>query len=103
YKGIHYKKVDDLLGGQFYKDNSDVNNPNQAAVVGDKIGFYNDGFVNWYGSFAQLEYNQDKFSAFVALNGSNTTYKRVDYFRKLATDPTRETDNVDFLGYGAKT
>lgn len=103
YKGIHYKKVDDLLGGQFYKDNSDVNNPNKAAVVGDKIGFYNDGFVNWYGSFAQLEYDQDNFSAFVALNGSNTTYKRVDYFRKLATDPSRETDNVDFLGYGAKT
>lgn len=103
YKGIHYKKVDDLLGGQFYKDNSDVNNPNKAAVVGDKIGFYNDAFVNWYGSFAQLKYNEDKFSAFVALNSSNTTYKRLDYFRKLNSDPTRETDNVSFLGYGAKT
>ena len=103
YKGIHFKEVKDLLGGQFYKDNNDINNPNRAAVVGDKIGFYNDNFVNWYGNFAQLEYDRNKISAFVALNSSNTTYRRLDHFKKLTTDPTRETDNVSFVGYGAKT
>ncbi|MCW2119144.1 TonB-dependent receptor [Flavobacterium sp. 7A] len=103
YKGTHFKQVNDLLGGQFYKDNGDVNNPNKAAVVGDKVGFYNDTFVNWIGNFAQLEYDHDQVTAFVAVNASNTTYSRLDHFRKLDSDPSRKTDNVNFIGFGAKT
>lgn len=103
YKGSHYREVSDLLGGQFYKDNGDVNNPNRATVVGDKIGFFNENFVNWIGNFAQLEYDKDKITAFVAVNASNTSYSRLDHFRKLTSDPTRQTDNVNFFGFGAKT
>ena len=43
-----------------------------------------DGFVMSEGVFAQLEYNRDKFSAFVSGGASNTGYWRYDrlYYSK---------------------
>ncbi|MEW7289760.1 TonB-dependent receptor [Aquimarina sp. 2304DJ70-9] len=102
YRGRHFQEVTDLLGGQFFLSDDDVNNPNNAAQVGDKINFNNDGIVDWAGLFTQLEYSKDNLSAFLSLAGSNTSYKRVDFFNKLDSDPTQETDRVDFTGYSVK-
>jgi hypothetical protein len=102
YKGVHFREVTDLLGGEYLLDDSDENNPNATAQVGDKIAYYNDGLVGWLGAFGQLEYSKDKLSAFVSLNASNTSYKRVDYFNYLDSDPLQETDRYNFSGYGAK-
>ncbi|APX99095.1 TonB-dependent receptor [Lacinutrix venerupis] len=102
YKGIHFTEVTDLLGGQYALDDSDVNNPNNQAQVGDKIFYDNDGKVNWIGAFTQAEYSKDKLSAFVSLSASNTGYKRIDRFQYLDSDPLRETDVYNFFGYGAK-
>jgi iron complex outermembrane receptor protein len=102
YRGIHFQEVTDLLGGQYHADDNDVNNPNRQTQVGDKIGYNNDGLVNWLGGFTQLEYSKDKLSAFVALNASTTSYKRVDYFGYLDSDPLQETEASNFFGYGAK-
>lgn len=103
YKGIHFQEVTDLLGGQYFLDDSDVNNPNAAAKVGDKRSYYNDGLVGWLGAFGQLEYDVDtNFNTFVSLALSNTSYKRVDYFNYLDSDPLQETDNYNFLGFSTK-
>ncbi|WP_299777591.1 TonB-dependent receptor [uncultured Formosa sp.] len=102
YKGIHFSEVTDLLGGQFYADDADVNNPNATYKVGDKWSYNNDGLVNWLGVFGQVEYSKDDLSAFVSLSGSNTSYKRIDYFNYLDSDPDQETDWYDFFGYMAK-
>ncbi len=108
YRGEHFTEVTDLLGGQYYFDvdgqgnDNNVNNPLNAAQVGDKIRFHNDGIVNWLGGFTQLEYTNDKLSAFVSLSASNTSYKRVDFFQKLNSDPGQETDVFNFFGGGAK-
>ncbi len=102
YRGIHFQEVTDLLGGRYFADDGDVNNPNKQAQVGDKINYNNDGIVNWIGGFGQLEYSKDKLSAFVALNASNTAYKRVDYFNYLDSDPLQETGVSNFFAYGAK-
>ncbi|WP_055447493.1 TonB-dependent receptor [Lacinutrix mariniflava] len=102
YKGIHYQEVTDLLGGQYLADDSNVNNPNATLQVGDKRSYSNDGLVGWYGAFTQLEYSKDKLAAFVSLSASNTSYKRVDYFNYLDSDPLQETDRYNFFGYGAK-
>ena len=80
YKGIHFREVTDLLGGQYVSDDSNVNNPLATAQVGDKIDYYNDGLVSWFGLFGQLEYSKNKFDAFISLSGSNTSNKRIDYF-----------------------
>ena len=100
YIGKHYQQVSDLLGGQYYLDNKNINNPNNAAQVGDKVGYYNDGVVNVGGVFSQIEYDYEKISAFATLNISETQYKRIDYFQK--TPGNQETNAVNFLGGGLK-
>ncbi len=103
YKGIHFREVTDLLGGQFIINEDNVNNPTGIARVGDKIAYYNDGLVGWLGAFAQLEYDvNENFNTFISLNASNTSYKRVDYFQYTPDSPLRETDRYNFFGFGAK-
>lgn len=102
YKGIHYTELTDLLGGLYFADDNNVNNPNARVQVGDKYNYYNDGLVGWLGAFGQLEYSKDKLSAFISLSASNTSYKRVDYFNYLDSDPLQETDRYNFFGYMAK-
>ncbi|GAB3197990.1 outer membrane receptor protein involved in Fe transport [Pontibacter aydingkolensis] len=102
YQGMHYNSVRDLLGAEYVLDNGDVNNPNKRAKNGDKIGFNNDGIVNWQGGFLQGEYKSGPLAAFVSLAASNTSYQRIDYFRYKNDDPLRESDVVNFLGYQTK-
>ncbi len=102
YKGEHFQEVTDLLGGSYWLDNENENNPNNAAEVGDIINYYNDGIVLWGGGFAQVEYSRNDLSAFVSLAASNTSYQRIDYFNYLDSDPNQETEFVDFFGYSAK-
>ena len=89
YRGLHYRVVYDLLGGDYFLNSSDKNQAPAAFSPawsmkrqGDKITYNNDGLVIWGGLFSQLEYKREKFSAFLTLTGSETGYQRVDYFRK---------------------
>ncbi|WP_158846103.1 TonB-dependent receptor [Algibacter sp. L1A34] len=104
YKGIHFSEVTDLLGGQYLQeDDNVVNNPNQILKVGDKRSYYNDGLVGWLGAFGQIEYDvNENFNTFLSAALSNTSYKRVDYFGYLDTDPLQETDRYNFLGFSTK-
>ena len=103
YTGKHYQTVTDLLGGQYFLDNNNENNPNAALQVGDKRSYYNDGNVGWLGAFAQLEYDvNENFNTFVSLALSNTSYQRVDYFNYLDSDALQTTDTYNFVGYSAK-
>ncbi|WP_158974725.1 TonB-dependent receptor [Cellulophaga sp. L1A9] len=103
YKGKHYREVTDLLGGQYLYDDSNVNNPDAGLQVGDKLSYNNDGLVGWYGLFTQLEYDvTEDINTYLSLSGSNTGYKRVDYFQYLESDNLRETDWYNFFGYSVK-
>ncbi len=102
YEGRHFREVTDLLGGDFYKDGSDINNPTNIARVGDKIGYNNDGQVMWQGLFAQAEYTKDALSAFISASGSNTGYRRIDYFHYLDSDPEQTSEWVNHMGYVLK-
>lgn len=89
YKGEHYRMVYDLMGGDYYVDNSDKNQPNgignlQYAMKrkGDKVGYWNDSYVKWGGAFAQAEYSGVRWSSFFTITGSLTEYQRVDHFKK---------------------
>jgi hypothetical protein len=77
YRGIHYQNIVDLLGSANYSDKTDLNNPSRLLRTtyaarpnlnpffnldyqSAKINYNNDGLVNWYGAFTQLEYSADK-------------------------------------------
>ena len=120
YKGIHYRRVDNLLGADGYRDNDDVNNPfnvitqevesdlsglwNVFRSIDDdeKLDYYNDGLVRWAGVFGQLEYSNGTVSTFVQGGLSQQGFKRVDYFNYLDSDPEQETDWENILGGNIK-
>ncbi len=102
YVGEHFQEVTDLLGGQYYFDDNNINNPVNRAQVGDKINYHDKGYHQWMGAFAQAEYDKDDFSAFVAANYNNSRYKREDFFAKLNNDPNQLTDAQSFNGFGGK-
>ncbi|WP_299800392.1 TonB-dependent receptor [uncultured Maribacter sp.] len=122
YKGIHYRRMDNLLGADGYFDDDDINNPNHVIRAEDtidsdfssilnvfksiddeeKIDYYNDGLVRWAGAFGQLEYTDGIVSGFVQGGISNQGFKRIDYFNYLDSDPLQETDWENILGGNIK-
>lgn len=103
YKGYHYMEIDDLLGGDYFLDAANVNrDPDEPLGIGDKYSYYNIGEVVWGGLFTQAEYVDDSYSAFVNLAGSNSSYRRIDYFTYADDDPMQKSDWLNFLAYSAK-
>lgn len=106
YTGKHFREVTDLLGGDYYFDNENVNNPNAALVVGDKMGYNNDGEVGWLGFFGQLEYGTENFDAFVSSSLQKTSYQRIEYFLyDLSTEAGKDlatSDKIKLDGYSIK-
>jgi iron complex outermembrane recepter protein len=105
YKGIHYRKVDDLLGNDAYWARADDNNPEnyitdpeQKYTDGNVLNYHNDGLVGWTGLFGQLEYSKDNLTAFLSGSLSNQQFKRIDYFNYLDSDPEQETGWQTFWG-----
>jgi outer membrane cobalamin receptor len=116
YKGIHYRRVDNLLGANAYidfdNDNepagnfitaSDINNSDLSGLWNvfkdtdddEKIDYYNDGKVRWFGAFTQLEYKTDVVSAFVQGAYSSQGYKRVEYFGEAPGNQETDWENID--------
>jgi len=103
YKGEHYSEIYDLLGGDYAVSTDDVNQLSAVKRVGDKIGYYNDGIVKWSGVFSQAEYSNGMLSAFFNVSGSNSAYKRVDYFKEKVDGKYASTDWKWIRGYTVKT
>lgn len=102
YLGEHYREVRNLLGGDYFLNTRNVNDPNSLAMTGNKVDYYNDGKVILYGGFAQAEYKNDKISVFLNASASNTGYQRIDYFNFMDGSPGQTTDWEYFLGYTLK-
>lgn len=120
YTGIHYRRIDNLLGADGYRDNDNINMPFNVLTTEynsdisslwnvfkstdkeEKIDYHNDGKVRWFGAFTQLEYKNDDISAFLQAAISNQGFKRIDYFNYLENDPARETDWQSIFGGNVK-
>jgi len=104
YKGEHYREVEDLFGGRFFRDDGNQNEDNNTKkYVGDKIGYYNDALVRWGGLFAQVKYKNGNLTSFVNLTGSMSGFKRIDYFLPQFEDGSvNETDWKYIPGFTVK-
>jgi hypothetical protein len=120
YIGYHFRNINDRLGADVYYDNTDVNfqpagrylyetysaspslNPWTDVKNQEKIEYNNNGYVNWYGAFTQLEYSTEKLSAFFQGAISQQGFKREDTFLYKTTDPLYKTDFENILGGSAK-
>jgi hypothetical protein len=117
YKGYHYTVLNDLLGGDEYFDNTNVNDPNRHLTTTydtdvqwnvfkdkkyEKIAFNSTGNVQWYGAFTQLEYSKDNLTAFIQGAISQQRYKREDDFVYALSDPLSSTPYENILGGNVK-
>lgn len=91
-KNHYYKKVDDLLGGDFYVDvnqfgerdfptnpnagQNDLNNPNRILNVGDKFGYNYDLNIKKGSVWLQGVFKFRKIDVFVATEHSYTSFFR---------------------------
>lgn len=117
YKGFHYRRVDNRLGGDAYLQTGNGNNvPNPLFretyssnqpwwVFGniddeEKIDYYNTGLVNWLGVFGQVEYNfTEDITAFFQGALSNQGFAREEFFGEV---PPQKTDFENILGGNVK-
>lgn len=127
YYGYHYQVVSDLYGAKGYKDATNLNIPanivsntydyknlswnpfgGSLAPMQDRIGYSNDGEVLWYSGFGQLEYSNEKISAFLQGSVSNQSYQRIDNF--IIDGVTKQQNQIvntksgfkDLFGYNVK-
>ncbi|WP_319799969.1 TonB-dependent receptor [Flavobacterium sp. N2038] len=107
YQGIHFQNLIDLLGADVYKNTADVNNnpgyfsttyaprPNGNPFVStdyqQRINYWNDSKVNYYGAFTQLEYTTGDFTAFLQGAVSQQAYQRIDHFKYTYDSPLAKT------------
>ena len=96
-KGMHYKTMEDLLGGNNWIDidqfaerdfpsNSDIiqndlNNPNAKVAVGDIFGYNYDINIKHASAFVQNEWVLPQFDIFYALNVSYTDFYRFGHMK----------------------
>ena len=128
YRGIHYQNVSDLLGSSAFLDNTviangiasngNINDPNRVLYQvyesspsinpffnvdhQQKVSYNNDGNVNWLGAFTQLEYSSENLTAYIQGAVSQQGFKRVDYFKYLASDALASTPYEKILGGNVK-
>lgn len=111
YKGEHFREVRNLLGGAYWKDTyapTSTVDPNSSSYLNvfqvtpatNRIAYDNDGLVDYYGTFGQVEYSKNKLSAFAQGALSQTVYSRIDRYNATHT-PNRAT-TVRINGYNAK-
>jgi outer membrane receptor protein involved in Fe transport len=111
YKGTHFREMRELIGGSYYKDifntkatvdpnASDFININKITPANNRVAYDNDGLVDYYGTFGQLEYSKNKLSAFIQGAISQTQYQRAD--RYYANQVENLSEKVKITGYNYK-
>jgi iron complex outermembrane receptor protein len=66
-----------------------------------KLDYFNTERISYGGLFGQLEYKNEKLSAYVQAAISNQTYQRFDYHTYVLEEDVA-SDQLAFLGYNAK-
>ena len=102
YRGLHYREVRDLLGGDYTSLNVNSSggnkniDPTTRLYEGDKISYNYDGKTQWAGGYGQIEYKTPVLSAVVSGTVSRIRYKRIDYFHSKQVTVGSQAYDVPF-------
>ncbi len=120
YKGHHFNEVADLLGGDYYLDidkyadlepfeitdasQSDLNNPNHLAKVGDKISHDYTANINTYKGFVEESYELKRIDLYWGVELSHTTFWRTGHMKngRFPTSSFGDSEKQQFTNYGVK-
>lgn len=118
--GYHYKKILDLLGGNYWLDidqfseqdfpenpdmmQNDINNPNREVKVGDRYGYDYNINVNSGKIWGQANWTYNKLDFFAALNVSQTSFWRTGNMRngRAPDNSYGESEKSNFTNFGIK-
>ena len=85
YVGIHYRAVEDFVGGDLAAvalEDRNHNMPYDSPLgIGDKYLYHDEGHVAWGGGFGQVEWDHYNWSAFANVSVAKSWYKGIDFFR----------------------
>ncbi len=100
----HFREVRDLVGGKFfvYSGNEFDSPSDYNKVLGDKIAYHFTNTVDWFGYFAQAEYNTDKFTAYGTFGHSFIKYTYTNHFRKGTDGKELYLESKTLPGYQIK-
>jgi len=110
----NYQHLLDLLGGQYYSDidpfltgdgqQTNLDNPDNKVVVGDKFGYNYILRADVLEGFAQLKLNYSDLDYYVGLGGSYSSYQREGLFRNgnYADNSKGKSERVNFENFGVK-
>ena len=119
-KNNYYKKVNDLLGGDFYMDlnqfaerdfpsnpfagQNDVNNPNKIVKAGDKVGYNYDIYIQKATGWAQANVKLRGLDFFVGAENSYTNFWRVGNVKSglFLDNSYGKSAEHEFYNYAAK-
>ena len=93
YKGQHYARVADIMGGDFILNQDEkefvfnkLDTENAIAYEGDRTHYNYDGYVNWFSGFAQGEYELNSILFFGSATVTHSDMYRVGHFWYGRTD-----------------
>lgn len=115
----HYKKMKDLLGGDYWIDidkfaerdfesgdviQNDLNNPNRVIREGDKYGYNYKGHLRNYKLWFTYQYNKNNIEAYVAGEGGHTSFWREGLYKKglFPDNSMGNSEKLNFWTYTAK-
>ena len=120
YSSRNYKKLDDLLGGDFWIDidqfaeqdfedenvaQNDLQNTNNVIYQGDEFGYNYNININRHEVFGQLDYTNKKIESYFGLTTSQTSFWRDGKMQngRFPDNSLGESEKQNFLNYGIKT
>lgn len=99
----HFRELRDLLGGDYYIDNSDDFRPTDTKIgLGDKVNYYNTNTVDWIGAFLTGQYQSGPITAFGTYGYTVIDYSYVDHFRDDGTGAEYELNIPSIEGHQLK-
>jgi len=117
YHGSHFRQVVDLLGAPSFTQRGSARFPDGREVsqtfeanpwsalsnyadLDQQIHYSNDETINYAGAFGQLEYTDDKISAYFQGALSNQSHVRFELRNEV--EATEASEKVNNLGYNVK-
>ncbi|MCH7613561.1 MAG: TonB-dependent receptor [Candidatus Marinimicrobia bacterium] len=94
----HAREVRDLMGGNYYIDYADKNEPDGKRVeLGDIIAYHNETTVDWLGFFGQGNFSSGPISAYGMAGWSSIAYSYQDHFS--IADKVVEADAISAMQF----
>jgi CarboxypepD_reg-like domain len=113
-KSRNFQNLQDLLGGQYFKDietfgkgdqqQSDLNNPNRNVVEGDKYGYNYNMNATTIDAFTQFKFTYKKIDFYTAQTFSRAEYQREGLYKNgyYPTNSLGKGKRVSFENFGFK-